>query len=49
MVKITSPMGAEARARGFIKDRYQPRTVRRILIRRTSREDDVWLVVGNCG
>lgn len=44
--KITSPLDAEAKAKAFIKDRCQPRTVRRILLRRTSREGDVWLVEG---
>lgn len=46
MSKITSPEDAEARAKQFIKDKHPPRTVRRILLRRTSKEDGVWLLEG---
>lgn len=46
MSKITSPVDAEARARQFIKDKHPTRTVRRILLRRTSKEGGVWLLEG---
>lgn len=46
MAKITSVVDAEARATALIKDRHPPRTVRRIVLRGTSKVGDVWLAEG---
>ena len=46
MAKITGLVDAEAEAKGFVKDRYPPRTIRQLLLRKTAKEGDVWLVEG---
>lgn len=43
--KIVSPLDAESRARELIKNK-NPHVMSRILFKRTSRDDDFWLLEG---